>query len=120
MHLRKPSLPVARSVGPCTPESLGDWGKKYPAICEFLSLLSWEDGSSRVPGSLILFWEDGSWKACLNDKDTNRVGFLSAATPTDLLGSIEKALCSDRIDWRAAQARPGANGRKGGSGRSRD
>lgn len=111
MPLKKPSVVSAGSSSMPTPASLGSWGKAYPTLCEFLSALTWEDGSSRECGSVILFWdrEAGAWKACLNCKDTSRVGFVSGDSPDDLLKGLERALANDRIDWRPAR---GAGGRK--------
>lgn len=113
MPLKKPSCGSGNSCGSPVLASPGDWGRKYPLVCEFLSTSVWEDGSSREPGSLTLFVQDGRWKACLNCKDTNRVAFVSSETPTDLLSMIEKGLDGDRLDWRAQKGTQGARKGKG-------
>ena len=109
MPLRKPcSSSEKGSTMPIAP-SLGTWGKKHPVVCEFLSSVTWEDGSSRELGSLILFFdrEDGRWKACLSCKATARVAFVSGADPEDALSNAEKGLAADRLDWRPQRDRRG-------------
>jgi len=90
--------------------SLG-WLDHYPLLVEFLSLLAWEDGKPRTPGSVILFSEEGVWKACVNDKDAALVAFVSARSPEGLLCAINDGLASGGLDWR--------KGRQSGSGKSR-
>lgn len=112
MPLKKPSVTSGQSSTMPNGESLGTWGKRYPAVCEFLSASVWEDGSSRELGSLILFWarEDGYWRVCLNCKDSSRVCFVSGDSPEAALANAQKGLESDRLDWRASKG-PGGKRR---------
>lgn len=112
MPLQKPSGSLPKSSTGPPPESLGVWGKKFPAVCEFLSSVTWADGTSRELGSVILFFdlEDGKFKACLSCKDTRRVAFVSGADPEAVLGAAQRALESDKTDWRAAKGQRKAKG----------
>lgn len=84
----------------------GQWSSRWPTVLEFLEAVAWEDGSRRVPGSLTLFCEDGSLKACLSDKDSNRVAFVSARGPEACLDAAEAGLAGGGLDWRLSKGRP--------------
>lgn len=95
-----PGRPEAAAVDGLLP--LGDetFVKKYPLLSEFLTRVVWEPGQPREKGSLFLFAEDGCFKACLNDKDSLQVAFLTSTTFTALLDAVEKGLAKDTLDWR--------------------
>lgn len=101
MALKRRSGLPGSSSGDCPQADPGDWAKKYPTLVEFLTLLKWEDGAARLPGSLTLFCDIGAWKACLKDKDANASCFVSGRTPGALLEAMEKGLANDALDWRA-------------------
>ena len=69
-------------------------------LAEFLCASSFEDGSVRARGTLLVFFEGGRWKLCLNDKAEGQVGFLSAMSLHDVLGEANESLIKDGIDWR--------------------
>jgi hypothetical protein len=73
---------------------------KYPALLEFLTGATWDDGSVRVLGTALLFAEDGRIKCCLNDKDGGMVGFRVLGSLTVALAEIERALCERDVEWR--------------------
>lgn len=80
--------------------------KGYPTVVEFLCVTAWPDGSSRVPGSLVIFSEENVVKACLTDKDSGSLAFVSAKTVTSLFTAMEKGLSNDSLDWRASRSPP--------------
>lgn len=82
------------------------FAKKYPALAEFLSLEAWDEKTERVRGTISVFWEDGSFKASVNDRDADQVAFVSKGTFSGLLESIEKGLQSDSLDWRQSKGKP--------------
>jgi hypothetical protein len=84
------------------------FGKRYPNIAEFLSRLTWEDGTTRVLGTMLLLVEDGRAKCWLNDKDAGLSCWLSGATVSDALAAAEKVLGGTGGDWR----RPPVKGRR--------
>lgn len=85
-----------------TPASYGDeaFAKKYPLLLEFLTRELWEPGVPRAKGTLFLFCEDGVFKLCLSDKDTDEVAFVTKATFTAVLEAAERGLAGNTLDWR--------------------
>lgn len=73
---------------------------KYPGISEFLSLETWEDGSPRLRGTITLFFEEGLWKASLNDREYERSCFVTKHSLEALLTAIEVGIVKDSHDWR--------------------
>lgn len=64
----------------------------------------WEDGAPRKQGTITLFFSDGAWKVCLNDKDSSCVAFVTAGSPVGALEVAEAALCQGALDWRLQKA----------------
>lgn len=84
-----------------------EFSREYPVLTQFLTLAG-HGGAQRVTGSLLLFCEDGKWKACLSDRDEGYYAFCSADSFTGLLGALEKGLKSGSLDWRVSKnKRPG-------------
>lgn len=101
MSLKRPSTKEAPGGAVVPPE--GEWAASYPLVWEFLFLEKWEDGSSRVPGSITLFAEDGLFKACLNDKDGQLVAFTSQRSPEGLFEAVDTGLGAGTLDWRRSR-----------------
>lgn len=74
-----------------------------PTLHEFLTLSSWEDGCRRVLGTVSLFWEDGRFKAWLNDKDGTRACCVSSETLSGLFLTMDERLLADDLEWRKAR-----------------
>lgn len=80
----------------------------YPQLCEFLTADEYEGGGKRTRGTLTLMSIDRSWRAVLNDKDTNESLWAAADTLAGLLDAIELELLADEPNWRAKPGtRPG-------------
>jgi len=73
----------------------------FPTLAEFLAETEWEDGSSRIPGTVMLFTEDGRWKAWVHDRDQGIGAFLSNTGLQSLLSALDRALRTNDLDWRA-------------------
>lgn len=73
---------------------------KFPAIWEFLTEVKLEDGTTRVPSTLMLIIEDGSWKACLNDRENERSCWMAGLTLDTVLARLEATLCDGEAEWR--------------------
>lgn len=103
MSLRResPNGSLVRSAAAGDPSFRQD----YPVLAEYLELLVWEDGSPRQPSTLLIFCEDGCYKACVNDRAQGRVSFYTSATFTELLHSVEAGLAGGGADWRKAKSR---------------
>lgn len=88
------------------------FAKKFPALAEFLSLEAWDADTERVRGTVSLFWEEGSFKASVNDRDSDQVAFVSKTTFQGLLEAIEKGLQADSLDWRGQKQKGGGRGKR--------
>jgi len=75
----------------------------YPALLEWMTLGVLADGP-RQTSTLLLFTEEGQWKACLHDRDGGVQLFRSGETVSEALQSVEDALVSGRADWRERKA----------------
>lgn len=85
-----------------------EFSRRWPALWEYVTCTLFR-GVRRQTATLLFFREDGSWKLCVSDRDTERVLFRSGDTVEDCLDAAEKALESPRADWRASRR---GNGRK--------
>ncbi len=71
-----------------------------PALVEFLTVSTWEDGSARQVGTAMLLVDGKVWKAWVHDRDGKRSCFISARTPLELLSADEDVLANNGGDWR--------------------
>lgn len=71
-----------------------------PAVAEYLFTSSYEDGTMRQRSTLLLFYEDGLCKVCLNDRAEGRTMWRSGCSAWEALEALEQALASGAIDWR--------------------
>lgn len=74
--------------------------EKFPTLVDFLCLGSWEDGSRRQTGTILVFMEDGLWKCCLNDRDGDCYCFLASESFQGLLSSANDNLDRNSCEWR--------------------
>lgn len=72
----------------------------FPALCEWLSAVKWDDGKKREAGTAMLVSEGGKWKLWLHDRDAKRSSWVSAAAVPDLLALADKGLTEGALDWR--------------------
>lgn len=77
--------------------------KKMPTLWEFVTADHWPDGSARETGTIFVFREGGTWRACLNDRDSGHVGFVSGCTWEALWKALETQLREERVDWRVSR-----------------
>lgn len=74
--------------------------KECPTLACYLGSDTWPDGEVRQRSTLIVFFEEGSYKACLSDKDTNMTLWAAAKTLEGLPEALEARLTDDSPDWR--------------------
>jgi len=84
----------------------GTWLAPFPTLWEFLTLSTWPDGSRRDLGTILLFVDGSSLKACLKDKNGPRTCFLTGPDPDTLLLALEEGLAKDTLDWRPDKSQP--------------
>lgn len=110
MDFFKKPLPTGIPVGGTgkfpTPNCLAE---RSPTLGHFLCDECWPDGEARQRSTLVVFVEDGTFKACLSDKDSGTSLWASCKSFDDLLEALEARLTDDRPDWRKARKK-GAKG----------
>ena len=72
---------------------------EYPALAEYMTLCL-VDGKDRLTSTLIVSCDEGRWKGCLSDRESNNVLWRSADTFQGLLEGLESVLASGKADWR--------------------
>jgi hypothetical protein len=82
-----------------------EFSSSFPALTEWLTLQLHEGASIRT-ATLLIFCEEGKWKACIADRERDASFFRSADTFNGLLGALEDALREGTAEWRA-RARSG-------------
>lgn len=85
----------------------------FPALHEWLTLTLDENSRPIETLTVLLFAEEGRFKACLRDRQGKAVCFLSGATMLDLANAIEGVLSSGGGDWRAERPQGGRPGKRG-------
>jgi len=87
-------------------ERLSDvqWAEEYPTLLSYLSERTYSDNKPRVTSTLLIFVDDGILRICINDRDNNRSAFVTAATFSEALASLESRLLEESLDWRVKSA----------------
>jgi len=98
MAMQKPSPVVGTPVRDLV--ECDDFWTLFPCVLEHLTCTQWTDGSPRITSTMTLFHEEGLWKACLNDRASDRTGWIASDTVQGLVEQLEQALAGDRLDWR--------------------
>lgn len=77
----------------------GFWAS-FPDLLSFTSQSKWEDGSSRLTGTMMVFTEGGQWKCWLHDRDACQGCFVTGTTIEGLLKAANAAVGASGGDWR--------------------
>lgn len=77
------------------------FARDYPAIWEYLTMEKWDDGDTRETSTLLMLFEDGCFKACLNDRALGRSAWTTADSPSKALQRLDNAIQQGSADWRA-------------------
>jgi hypothetical protein len=89
------------------------WAERHPALWEYLTSTKYPDGGARQTSTLLLFVEDGVWKACLKDRDTGRSLWIASGSPTEAMTDLELTLAAGDAEWRKdKQWQPAKKGSK--------
>lgn len=92
------------------------WMSDYPAVHEYVTSGTNEDGTLRRTSTLTVFAEGGSWKVYLNERDAGASLCASGDTVAGALGALEVMLESECPPWRFSDRQGPANGKKGRKG----
>lgn len=104
--MAKSYLPTRRQIVEGEPYfEDAEFGAAYPALYELLAASRGADGKGRLPASLSLFPEDGRLKACINDRTSGMVWFVTLDGARGLLEQVESCLQRDAGQWRAKRAK---------------
>jgi len=79
---------------------------RFPVLCEFLTSTAYDGdvAGTRQTATLLIFAQDGAWKACLRDRQEARAMWVAAALWDDLLPVLEDALSNNSGVWRDDRA----------------
>jgi len=98
--LRKPLVRASGGLPALSADS--PLAKSYPALFAFLVEDSWEDGSAREPGTLMLMFGDGLLKVWLHDKNGSGCScWLSGEALEDVLAGADNVIASGNGEWRS-------------------
>ena len=75
------------------------FASEYPAIAEYLTAMLVGD-RGRLTATIICMAEDGQWKLCLSDRETDTVTWASADTWQAAWRALEGNLASGTAVWR--------------------
>lgn len=100
MPLRKPPAVLAARLGLPPSSWQGGSLSAFSNLMEFLFSASFEDGSSRVPGTLQLCSSQGRVQVKLRDLEAKIYCFVTADTVDDALMTADAMLGDGSGDWR--------------------
>lgn len=89
-----------------------DFYSSYPGLWEFLTEPVYEDGTHRETGTLSVFKDGQTLKACLSDRDLGEVAFVSGVTFKALLDRLESGLTTDGLEWKDTRGKSNKGQRK--------
>jgi hypothetical protein len=101
MALKIPSRSGSGGSGSQPASSSTEYLGVFANILEFLSSLSGEGSSKRVPGTLSLTSKDGKWSARVKDPTAKVYAYVTADRLDDVLSTLESGLGDGSLDWRA-------------------
>jgi len=100
--VKKPT-PGERSGPAEEPFADKDFEKCYPNLTAHLRDARYEDRTSRVTSTILIFCENGVLRMCVNDRDNNRSVFFTAATVEEAFMKAEDAIATNTAEWKARQ-----------------
>lgn len=83
---------------------------RFPALWEWLSVDAYDDGGARETATLLIFFDEGAFKCCLNDRDQGRSLWATGGSFDGAMQALEAFLATGEGDWRSNQS-----GKKGKS-----
>jgi len=98
MAMRRPDAEAA----PLTGQPLSDevFSGFFPRLFAHMSETRWDDGKPRKTTTLLVFVENGKWKAHVNDRDGKRGFWVTADAWEELLLAADGAIESLSTEWR--------------------
>jgi len=103
---------LSKSGGSLDPE----FARQYPALHEYMTADVYPSGESRQRSTVSIFVEDGTWKACLNEKEQGLVLFVAEDRFGTLVEALELLLQEDSVPWRKSKPKAGYGPKQKGKG----
>jgi len=100
MSFLKRASAADQSKRQASQEKSAEWSLRHPALSEHLTATTYPDGGQRTTSTLLLFFDDGVWKACLKDRDQGRSLWHSTDSPGAILDELEALLQGEDQEWR--------------------
>lgn len=113
--LSKGSRPSAKDSGSAQVQDEA-FAKKYPTLFDYLTQTKWDDGTSRVTATLMIFAQDGLLKGMLRDRDAEQTLWVAADGFEKLLKLMDKAASDPDAEWRLERSKPGDTAKRSGGG----
>lgn len=95
--------------GPAGPAPRGDLLGHLPTLLDYLAVDRYDSGELRTVSTLLLFTDSGTWKTCLNDRESSRSLWASGRTPEEALEALETMLETGSGEWRHSAGPPKKN-----------
>lgn len=105
-YLKKAATKTAAKIAQAEVDD-PDFAKKFPYLNAFMVSNVGADEKPRERSKVQIFCEGGNWKCSLTDYDSKASVFVTIEGPADAFKSLEKALASDKPDWRRWKAAKG-------------
>lgn len=100
MKFIKASLSRAAGMGPEAPPRDPEFASQHPALHEFMTLVRVDGKTTRKTATMNVFFEQGVFKAFLNDRETRKSLCVVSDTFLGLLTALEASILSDEPGWR--------------------
>lgn len=111
-QLKNRAAKTSRSKSPTEPKPLSrpNFAKKFPELLDFLEIPR-RSVQGFTTGSMTIFFEDGYFKICLNDRPNQRSVFVTSQELSKGFELAELGLISNSLNWRTKgyQAQPRQN-----------
>lgn len=105
--LRRPVVRAADGLPVLSATS--ELARSYPALFAFLTEATWEDGTPRETGTVMLLCGDGLLKAWLHDRNGGGSSAWAAGEALeDVFASADDMIASGSGEWRPDRAKAGA------------
>jgi hypothetical protein len=109
--LRRPSVSSKPGVAD-GPSYDPEFAAKWPGLHEYLTALVWPSGGERKTSTLLIFAEQGTFKACLNERDSLCTLWAAASSVEGVLGALETLLEQEQPPWRESSQGGGTKRKK--------
>jgi len=100
LGMKRPLTPMGGNPGRAAPDV--EFAATYPLLSEHLTALRYDDEppTPRQTSTLLIFAQEGAWKACLRDRQEQRCLWVASASWGDLFLVLEAALEDPTSVWR--------------------